>query len=150
MHQLIKIVIMEKIYLVVSSRGSYDDFSENIELAFRNKKEAQMYCIEIDKSHEYEEVYEEVVWNDILNELEEIMEKEENKFTNNVPYELSSEDWLKREDEITSLMREELLSILHKRGLTDATIEDVKKQMEYDEHKYDEWHKCYIKEVELY
>ena len=141
---------MEKIYLVVSSRGSYDDFSENIELAFRNKKEAQMYCIEIDKSHEYEEVYEEVVWNDILNELEEIMEKEENKFTNNVPYELSSEDWLKREDEITSLMREELLSILHKRGLTDATIEDVKKQMEYDEHKYDEWHKCYIKEVELY
>ena len=141
---------MEKIYLVVSSRGSYDDFSENIELAFRNKKEAQMYCIEVDKSHEYEEVYEEVVWNDILNELEEIMEKEENKFTNNVPYELSSEDWLKREDEITSLMREELLSILHKRGLTDATIEDVKKQMEYDEHKYDEWHKCYIKEVELY
>ena len=141
---------MEKIYLVVSSRGSYDDFSENIELAFRNKKEAQMYCIEVDKSHEYEEVYEEVVWNDILNELEEIMEKEENKFTNNVPYELSSEDWLKREDEITSLMREELLSIIHKRGLTDATIEDVKKQMEYDEHKYDEWHKCYIKEVELY
>ena len=141
---------MEKIYLVVSSRGSYDDFSENIELAFRNKKEAQMYCIEVDKSHEYEEVYEEVVWNDILNELEEIMEKEENKFTNNVPYELSSEDWLKREDEITSLMHEELLSILHKRGLTDATIEDVKKQMEYDEHKYDEWHKCYIKEVELY
>ena len=141
---------MEKIYLVVSSRGSYDDFSENIELAFRNKKEAQMYCIEVDKSHEYEEVYEEVVWNDILNELEEIMEKEENKFTNNVPYELSSEDWLKREDEITSLMREELLSILHKRGLTDATIEDVKKQMEYDEHQYDEWHKCYIKEVELY
>lgn len=127
---------MEKIYLVVSSRGSYDDFSENIELAFRDKKEAQMYCIEIDKKHQYEEVYEEVVWNDILNELEEIMEK--------------SEDWLKREDEITSLMREELLSILHKRGLTDATMEDVKKQMEYDEHKYDEWHKCYIKEVELY
>lgn len=141
---------MEKIYLVVSSRGSYDDFSEHIERAFRNKKEAQKHCIEVDKSHEYEEVYEEVVWNDILNELEEIMEKEENKFTNNVPYELSSEDWLKREDEITSLMSEELLSILHKRGLTDATIEDVKKQMEYDEHKYDEWHKCYIKEVELY
>ena len=141
---------MEKIYLVVSSRGSYDDFSENIELAFRNKKEAQMYCIEVDKSHEYEEVYEEVVWNDILNELEEIMEKEEDKFTNNVPYELCSEDWLKREDEITSLMQEELLSILHKRGLTDATIEDVKKQLEYDDHKYDDWHKCYIKEVELY
>ena len=141
---------MEKIYLVVSSRGSYDDFSENIELAFRNKKEAQMYCIEIDKKHQYEEVYEEVVWNDILNDLNEIMENEEDKFTNNVPYELSSEDWLKREDEITSLMREELLSILHKRGLTDATIEDVKKQLEYDEHKYDEWHKCYIKEVELY
>ena len=140
---------MEKIYLVVSSRGSYDDFSENIEIAFRNKKEAQKHCIEVDKSHEYEEVYEKIVWNDILNELGEIMEKEEDKFTNNVPYELSS-DWLKREDEITSLMHEELLSILHKRGLTDATIEDVKKQMEYDEHKYDEWHKCYIKEVELY
>ena len=141
---------MEKIYLVVSSRGSYDDFSEHIERAFRNKKEAQKHCIEVDKSHEYEEVYEKIVWNDILNELGEIMEKEEDKFTNNVPYELCSEDWLKREDEITSLMREELLSILHKRGLTDATIEDVKKQMEYDEHKYDEWHKCYIKEVELY
>ena len=140
---------MEKIYLVVSSRGSYDDFSENIELAFRNKKEAQMYCIEVDKSHEYEEVYEEIVWNDILNDFYEIMEKEEDKFTNNVPYELSS-DWLKREDEITSLMQEELLSILHKRGLTDATIEDVKKQLEYDDHKYDDWHKCYIKEVELY
>lgn len=142
---------MEKIYLVVSSRGSYDDFSENIERAFRNKKEAQKHCIEVDKSHEYEEVYEEVVWNDILHDLDEIIEKEEeDKFTNNIPYDLSSEDWLKREDEITSLMREELLSILHKRGLTDATIEDVKKQMEYDEHKYDEWHKCYIKEVELY
>ena len=51
---------MEKIYLVVSSRGSYDDFSENIERAFRNKKEAQKHCIEVDKSHEYEEVYEEV------------------------------------------------------------------------------------------
>ena len=84
-------------------------------------------------------------------DLDEIIEKEEeDKFTNNIPYDLSSEDWLKREDEITSLMHEELLSILHKRGLTDATIEDVKKQMEYDEHKYDEWHKCYIKEVELY
>ena len=140
---------MEKIYLVVSPSGSYEDFSENIERAIKNKKEAQKYCIEVDKSHEYEEVYEKIVWNDILNELGEIMEKEEDKFTNNVPYELSS-DWLKREDEITSLMHEELLSILHKRGLTDATIEDVKKQMEYDEHKYDEWHKCYIKEVELY
>ena len=137
---------MEKIYLVVSSSGSYEDFSENIECAFKNIKEAQKHCIEVDKSHEYEEV----VWNDILNELEEIMEKEEDKFTNNVPYELSSEDWLKREDEITSLMQEELLSILHKRGLTDATIEDVKKQLEYDDHKYDDWHKCYIKEVELY
>ena len=140
---------MEKIYLVVSSRGSYDDFSENIERAFRNKKEAQKHCIEVDKSHEYEEVYEEIVWNDILNDFYKIVEKEEDKFTNNVPYELSI-DWLKREDEITSLMHEELLSILHKLGLTDATIEDVKKQLEYDEHKYDEWHKCYIKEVELY
>ena len=136
---------MEKIYLVVSSSGSYEEYRENIECAFKNIKEAQKHCIEVDKSHEYEEV----VWNDILNELEEIMEKEEDKFTNNVPYELSS-DWLKREDEITSLMREELLSILHKRGLTDATIEDVKKQLEYDDHKYDDWHKCYIKEVELY
>ena len=141
---------MEKIYLVVSPSGSYEDFSENIECAFKNKKEAQEHCIEVDKSHEYEEDYEKIVWNDILNELGEIMEKEEDKFTNNVPYELCSEDWLKREDEITSLMQEELLSILHKRGLTDATIEDVKKQMEYDEHQYDEWHKCYIKEVELY
>ena len=140
---------MEKIYLVVSPSGSYEDFSENIECAFKNKKEAQKHCIEVDKSHEYEEVYEEIVWNDILNDFYEIMEKEEDKFTNNVPYELSS-DWLKREDEITSLMHEELLSILHKRGLTDATIEDVKKQLEYDDHKYDEWHKCYIKEVELY
>ena len=140
---------MEKIYLVVSPSGSYEDFSENIECAFKNIKEAQKHCIEVDKSHEYEEVYEEIVWNDILNDFYEIMEKEEDKFTNNVPYELSS-DWLKREDEITSLMHEELLSILHKRGLTDATIEDVKKQLEYDEHKYDEWHKCYIKEVELY
>ena len=140
---------MEKIYLVVSPSGSYEDFSENIECAFKDIKEAQKHCIEVDKSHEYEEVYEEIVWNDILNDFYEIMEKEEDKFTNNVPYELSS-DWLKREDEITSLMHEELLSILHKRGLTDATIEDVKKQLEYDDHKYDEWHKCYIKEVELY
>lgn len=140
---------MEKIYLVVSSSGSYEDFSENIECAFKDIKEAQKHCIEVDKSHEYEEVYEEIVWNDILNDFYEIMEKEEDKFTNNVPYELSS-DWLKRKDEITSLMHEELLSILHKRGLTGATIEDVKKQLEYDEHKYDEWHKCYIKEVELY
>lgn len=149
MHQLIKVVIMEKIYLVVSSSGSYENFSENIECAFKDIKEAQKHCIEVDKSHEYEEVYEEIVWNDILNDFYEIVEKDEDKFTNNVPYELSI-DWLKREDEITSLMHEELLSILHKRGLTDATIEDVKKQLEYDEHKYDEWHKCYIKEVELY
>lgn len=141
---------MEKIYLVVSSRGSYEDFREKIECAFKDIKEAQMYCIKVDKSHEYEEVYEELVWHDILNEFYEIMEKEEDKFTNNVPYKLSSEDWLKREDEITSLMHEELLSILHKRGLTDATIEDVKKQLEYDDHIYDDWHKCYIKEVELY
>ena len=141
---------MEKIYLVVSSSGSYEDFSENIECAFKNIKEAQKHCIEVDKKHQYEEVYEEIVWNDIVDDLCEIMEKEEDKFTNNVPYELCSEDWLKREDEITSLMQEELLSILHKRGLTDATIEDVKKQLEYDDHKYDDWHKCYIKEVELY
>jgi hypothetical protein len=141
---------MEKIYLVVSSRGDYEDFREKVERAFRNKKEAQMYCIEVDKSHEYEEVYEEVVWNDILNDFDKIMEKEEDKFTNNIPYELNSEDWLKREDEILNLMYEELLSILHKRGLTDATIEDVKKQMEYDNHKYDAYHKCRIKEIELY
>ena len=41
---------MEKIYLVVSSSGSYEDFSENIECAFKNKKEAQKHCIEVDKS----------------------------------------------------------------------------------------------------
>ena len=52
---------MEKIYLVVSSSGSYEDFSENIECAFKNKKEAQKYCIEVDKNHEYEEVYEKIV-----------------------------------------------------------------------------------------
>ena len=34
---------MEKIYLVVSSRGDYEDFREKVERAFRNKKEAQMY-----------------------------------------------------------------------------------------------------------
>jgi len=141
---------MEKIYLVVSSSGSYEDFRQYIERAFKNKKEAQMYCIEVDKRHEYKEVYEEAVWENILNDFDEIVDKDPAKFSNHVPYDPNGGDWLKRHNEITSLTQEKLLSILHKHGLTDATIEDVKKQMEHDEHKYDEWHKCRIKEVELY
>ena len=60
---------MEKIYLVVSSSGSYEEYRENIECAFKNIKKAQKHCIEVDKKHQYEEVYEEVVWNDVVDEL---------------------------------------------------------------------------------
>ena len=45
---------MEKIYLVVSSSGSYEDFRENIECAFKDIKEAQKHCIEVDKKHHIE------------------------------------------------------------------------------------------------
>lgn len=141
---------MEKIYLVISSRGTYEDYVESVECAFRSKEEAEKHCAEVDDSHNYEEVYEEEVWNDIMYELDEIIEKEAENYTNNVSYKESNEEWMKREEEIELLICNQLLSLLHKRGLTDATLEDVKKQREYEDHQYDEWHKCRIKEVYLY
>lgn len=140
---------MEKVYLVNSSRGCYEDYVTTVERVFKNIKDAEKYASELDKSHVFEEVFEEKVWDDIYDDFYEISDEHEEMFDNRVEYSHEKE-WKLRQDEIDKLTSETLLSIAHKKGLTFATIDDINKQLEYDKHKYDEYHGSCIKEMDLY
>ena len=59
-----------KIYAVVSSQGSYDDYCECVEKCFTDIYSAEEYAREIDASHEYKSRMTDDMYTDIYSCLD--------------------------------------------------------------------------------
>ena len=148
------------IYAVISSQGSYDDYYEHIEKCFTNKDEAYKYAKEIDESH----IYNTPIPEEIMDEVDEhfyddFFDPNIKKFCDeyNIP---NNDDILHRTNEQQKMFinyRDELdehyddwckeYLLTHYDG--KYTVDDYNKYLEYIEHRWEDWHDCKIKELEL-
>ena len=140
---------MENVYLVIASRGSYDDYISYVEKVFAKKEDAEKYAKEFDESHIYESTFEDDVWFDICDLFDEYENAHEEMFTNHCDRN-DKEAWEKRNEEIDNLMNEQYLKIAHEIGLTSVTMDDIIKQVNYETHKWVDWHSSNVKEMKVY
>ncbi|MBO6271799.1 hypothetical protein J6O48_03350 [bacterium] len=152
------------IYAVISSQGSYDDYCEYIEKCFTNKDEAYTFAKEVDMSHIYESVIPEEIIDEIDEHYWDYRDKEVKNFCeiHNIPNieELQDCHLINRTEEQQKSVQQfcneldehyddwckEYL-MTHYDG--KYTANDYNKHIEYIDHKYDDWHDCMIKELEL-
>ena len=134
----------QKIYVVESASGVYEDYRCWNEKAFINKEEAEAYAKELDEKHrakpqfvndEFEKAYSECY--DSLPEWGEgpDLRKDENAYFK----------WLK---DCEKKDREYIIAEMYKKGffLTEEMIEQYEK---YEADSYEDWHDCRVEELEL-
>ena len=148
------------IYAVVSSKGSYDDYCEWVEKCFTNKDDAYEFAKEVDKSHIYDHSLTDEIFNEVDNHFyDDFFDIELNKFCeeHNIP---NNDDELHRTDEqqetvnkfcdyLGDQYNEWCINYLTTHYDNKYTADDWEKYIEYYEHKWDDWHDCKIKELEL-
>lgn len=142
---------MKKIFLVKGSCGSYDDFLSWIECAYLTKEKAEECARKLGKSHQYQQPFEDDVWFDVLGIFEEMLENhdiEESVYENSLVWDDPKYEEI--EQKVKDNFANTYLGILHKMGLTKATLEDVMIQMECYEHRYDGKYLYNVEEVTLY
>ena len=155
-----------KIYAVVSSQGSYDDYCECVEKCFTNIADAEKYAREIDESHEYKSRVTDDMYVDIEEHwYDDMHDPQLEKFCrdNGIPTMEEMSDipgWMcGRTEEQTRMIREFLDKIEEQHDewcikyLTEHypeyTEQDYWDYMDALEHAYDDWHDCEIREFEL-
>lgn len=142
---------MKRIYLVVGSSGSYDDYVSWSECAYLTKEKAEECAKKLDKKHIYTQVFEDKVWDGVLKAFDDMLEKNEidgKCYVNSLDYD--NPKYEEREKEVNNDLANLYLDILHRQGLVKVTLEDVKKQMDWDENHWCEYHSYRVKEIELY
>jgi hypothetical protein len=141
---------MKKIFIVQSSAGSYDDYHVWNERAFISREKAELYAKEIDLSHNLSPIFNEVDWDNAWIRVNEIENKDPNRFKNEYNYVSdSSSEWSKRDEEIRLDTYQIILSYIHEHVDTKYTIDDVINHENYEHQMYIEYHPCDIKELEL-
>lgn len=155
-----------KIYAVVSSQGSYDDYCERVEKCFTNITDAEKYAKEIDASHEYKSRVTDDMYVDIEEHwYDDMHDPQLEKFCrdNDIPTMEEMSDipgrMRGRTEEQTIMIREFLDKIEEQHDewcikyLTEHypeyTEQDYWDYMDVLEHAYDDWHDCEIREFEL-
>ena len=155
-----------KIYAVVSSQGSYDDYCECVEKCFTNIADAEKYAREIDESHEYKSRVTDDMYVDIEEHwYDDMHDPQLEKFCrdHDIPTMEEMSDipgWMcGRTEEQTRMIREFLDEIEEQHDewcikyLTEHypeyTEQDYWDYMDVLEHAYDDWHDCEIREFEL-
>lgn len=138
---------MKKIYLVISAEGEWEDYRENVEKAFLNKKRAKKFAKKIDESHKYVPVFSDDLWNEVLLAFDDFCEanKDYIKFDDKI----SLEERDKEYERLEKLENELYLKILHDKGYIQYKMIDVIKHLEYEENKFKHYFDCEIKEIEL-
>ena len=155
-----------KIYAVVSSQGSYDDYWEHVEKCFTNIDDAKEYARVIDASHEYKSRVTDDMYVDIEDHWNDDMHYPAiTKFCidNGIPTieELTdTHEWHSGHTKEQNRMIREFLDKIEEQHdewcikyLTEHypeyTEQDYWDYMDALEHAYDDWHDCKIREFEL-
>jgi hypothetical protein len=131
----------QKIYIVESSSGNYEDYVCYNEKAFINRSDAELYAKQLDEEHfskpsfitdefvdAYVECYDEAPdWGDGPSD---------------------KEAYFAWQDECIKKEREFIISEMHKKGfdINESMIHEYEK---YESDSYRDWHKCTIEELEL-
>ena len=155
-----------KIYAVVSSQGSYDDYWEHVEKCFTNIANAEEYARVIDASHEYKSRVTDDMYVDIENHwYDDMRDPAITKFyiDNNIPNIeelIDTHEWHSGHTKEQNRMIQEFLDKIEEQHdewcikyLTEHypeyTEQDYWDYMDALEHAYDNWHDCEIREFEL-
>ena len=155
-----------KIYAVVSSQGSYDDYCECVEKCFTNITDAEKYAREIDASHKYKSRVTDDMYVDIENHwYDDMCDPAITKFyiDNNIPNIeelIDTHEWHSSHTKEQNRMIQEFLDKIEERHdewcikyliehYPEYTEQDYWDYMDALEHAYDNWHDCEIREFEL-
>lgn len=155
-----------KIYAVMSSKGTYDDYHEWVEKCFTSMDDAAVYARAIDASHVYESRIPDKVFDDVEEHwCDDVYDPQIEKFCreHNIPTQEDMSDvpeWMCHRTEEQNKMVVEFADKIEKqydewciKYLTEHypeyTEQDYWDYLEAVDHAYDEWHDCKIKELEL-
>lgn len=137
---------MSKIYVVASCSGMYEDYREWEEKAFTNREDAVKFAKELDYYHEhlkpdfvddnFDNVYDDASW-------------EAPEFNPSFKYQDDPDKWVAERDKYNEKCMEFILSYMKERGYPKLTMEMLKEYDDYDTFRYEVFHPCIIKEVEL-
>lgn len=124
---------MDKIYLVITSHGSYEDYFEHIQLATNSKEYAEQYAKEINDEHNKEPSLSYDKWNEIDDKLDDMVwnEIEEKKLDGDEDYDRIKESYKDKFHELFGCTYEEYL--------------EGKGKYNYD---YYDFNRAFVKEVE--
>lgn len=140
---------MRKIYLVECGEGEWEDSYSWIEKAFVNRNKAEKFAKEVDEKHDYQPVFDSELWDEITCQVEEYFEKYPDTCFNEFCGKKDCYDkWKKRDEEINELEKSLYLKFLLEKNHS-ATIEEVNKQMEFEENKWKHYHVSRVIEMDL-
>lgn len=135
---------MRKIYLVKSLSRSYQCFFEKNERAFTDKKEAENFAIEFNKSHQNKPSF---ITDDFIKAIDEceanLPEWEP------LPDDMSEEErnkWYQKQADISTRC---IMDMMYQRGFL-LTEQMHKQYQEWYNNMYLTWYDCIIEEIELY
>lgn len=118
----------KKIYVVVELNLSCN--FKQLVCAFSNEEEALKIAKEMKKKTKQERVFDDDIWNSVEEELIDWMDSlDEDKYIN--PYVGGTDEWYEWNKDFDKFANEKYVNLLHQHGLTDATVKDVEKQMDY-------------------
>ena len=118
----------KKIYVVVELNISCD--FKRLVCAFSNEEDAFKHAKVLMQKTKQKRVFDDDVWNSVDEELIDWMDSlDENKYIN--PYVGGTDEWYDWEKDFKKFANEKYVKLLHQHGLTDATVQDVEKQMDY-------------------
>lgn len=145
-----------KIFAVISSQGSYEDYFEKLEKCFTDVDEACEYARFLDNSRDFEQVVPEEIWDEAeeaADDLWEIQLRDFCKKHNILGIEERTEEQrvlLRQEtDRLNSEIDENIYLYLEKKYPGKYSREDVNETQNYLKNRYIEYHPTVIREVEL-
>ena len=138
---------MSKIYIVKSSKGSYEDYRSWNEKAFTDKHKAAEYAYMLNKAHEYKP---EFITEELQSNYSECYDNlhEWGEFPSMPNTDNKRSEYTKWVNNTIEKDREIIIDEMYKRGffLTKNMIEQYER---WEDNQYEDYHKCTIEELDL-
>lgn len=140
-----------KVYLLLKSKGIYEDYHEWVEEVFEDYNDAKEYADDFDKCHsKLENAFDIDMWREIRDIYDTKYGEEDEEiwlWKGKEAWQLNEEEREQYDEYCDDLLAKRYLEILKEKGVTDATYEQVLQQLQYDDQEYEYWHDCEIKEM---
>lgn len=140
---------MRKIYLVITSSGTYEDYMETIECGFNDKSKAEEYAKQLDEVYICKPLIDSEEWYEIEDAVDELIDYSDPRFENPYSYHKDGERFTKRNYEVEAEENKVYLDIIHQHGYNDFTLEDLEKQRHWERMSCQYYHKTEVREVEI-